>query len=74
MPVHAGPRGQCGCILLIPFPRQTPHLETLQAPGQGHQRCLQRATVSQGWGWTSSSQGWSSEGLVLSKTGLSFIK
>lgn len=50
MSVHAGSQGQCGCIFLIPFPRQTPHLETPLAPGHSHRRCLQRAIVSQGWG------------------------
>lgn len=50
MSVHAGSQGQCGCIFLIPFPRQTPHLETPLAPGHSHRWCLQRAIMSQGWG------------------------
>lgn len=50
MSVHAGSQGQCGCTFLIPFPGQTPHLETPLAPGHGHRSCLQRGRGVPGLG------------------------
>lgn len=77
MSVHAGSRGQLGCIFLIPFPKQPPHLETPLAPV--HRSRLQRAIASRRrWGGVGSPRlqcgGSKCQLSVLTRTGLGFPK
>lgn len=76
MSVHAGSRGQLGCIFLIPFPKQAPHLET---PLAAVHRVTGHVCISYSrWGSVRSPRlefsGSKCQPSALTRTGLNFLK